>query len=492
MIMLDVLVIGAGPTGLLMAAECARFKMQCRIVDKSTGPALQSRALAIQPRTLELFDHLGIVDEFLAKGLKVRAANPFSGKERLARISFETLQSDYPFILSLEQSETERILIGYLSRLGVSVERETELMDIRQTSDKVVALLRDNRSGKEETVEAKWAVGCDGAHSAVRKAVGIPFAGKPFHNLFSLADVQIDWNFPHEEVFLFLNRGGLLGAIPMPGLNRYRLVYQSGRDPDFSLSGSAPTFQEVQSKVWETVGGEVTVSHPLWLADFHINSRLVKNYRKGRIFLAGDAAHIHSPAGGQGMNSGLQDAFNLAWKLADGRENILETYNLERRSWGKDLVLATRWATKLVTLRNPIAIALRNWAIAHLVPKFQPLLIRALSQTAIRYPKSIIASEKGHFAKGPKAGTRAPNAPVGHTDIYSLLRKTTGWHLLLFGEFGPVDFPGLAVHSIHDEKAKEIYGVEDRAAYLIRPDQTIAFRCLDRATLDKFLKAVRD
>src|SRR5579872_5687843 len=187
--MIDVLVLGAGPTGLLMAAECARHRMSCRNVDKGTGPAQQSRALAIQPRTLELFDHLGIVDQFLSKGLKVRAANPFSGKKRLARISFENLESDYPFILSLEQSETERILIDYLSSFAISIERGTELVDLRQSSEKVVATLRQTRSGTEETVEAKWAVGCDGAHSQVRKSIGIPFAGKPFQSLFSLADV---------------------------------------------------------------------------------------------------------------------------------------------------------------------------------------------------------------------------------------------------------------------------------------------------------------
>ncbi len=540
--MLDVLVIGAGPTGLLMAAECARRNLKCRIVDKDTGPAAQSRALAIQPRTLELFDLLGIVEEFLSKGLKVHAVNPYSGKNRLAHITFEKLASDYPFVLSLEQSETEKILTHYLSGFGISVERETEAVDLRQQPDRIVAILR--HLGKEEIVQAKWAVGCDGAHSLARKAIGVPFDGKPFHNLFSLADVRIDWDFPRDELFLFLDGDGILGAIPMPGQNRYRLVFQSGQEEHFQRSdipgvieksgigqgGSSdflagardiargkdrsedekyeakpmprqnrffnheryngPTLEEVQAKVWKKIGKEVRVSDPVWLADFHINSRLVKEYRKGKIFLAGDAAHIHSPAGGQGMNSGLQDAFNLAWKLADGREKLLDTYNLERRSWGRDLVRTTRWVTNLATLRNPAAIFLRNWAIAHFAPHSQSHLFRAISQTAIRYPKSIIASESGFFRNGPRSGTRAPNASAGQTDLYSLFRKTTGWHLLLFGDFETVEPSRFIIHRIDDPKAKEIYGVEDQAAYLIRPDQYIAFRCTNSQSLNNYLSSL--
>ena len=493
--MIDVLIVGAGPTGLLMAAEAARYKMKCRIVDKLAVPEKQSRALAIQPRTLELFNHLGIAEEFLAKGLKIIAANPISGKKRLARISFETLPSDYPFILSLEQSETERILTKYLSTFGILVERETELISLAQDSDRISASLLDLKSGKENRIEAKWAVGCDGAHSQVRKSIGVPFSGKPFPSLFSLADVQLDWNFPRDELFLFLDSAGLLGAIPMPGERRYRLVFQSKKrleieNEELLQTREGPTLREVQELVRKRVGDEVKVSNPVWLADFHINSRLVENYRKGRIFLAGDAAHIHSPAGGQGMNSGLQDVFNLAWKLADGREKLLDTYNLERRSWGKSLVRTTRRITNIATLHNSAAVFLRNWAIRHFAAKIERRLACAVAQIAIRYPKSLIACEKGFFTDGPKAGTRAPDAPAasaGKRSLYSLFRQTTGFHLLLFGDFPSFEYSGLAIHRIDDERAKSIYGVKDKAAYLIRPDQTIALRCLDLEPVEKHL-----
>ncbi len=304
--------------------------------------------------------------------------------------------------------------------------------------------------------------------------------------------MQLDWDFPRDELFLFLDREGILGAIPMPGERRYRLVFQSKQRPkiesqELLQTGEGPTLQEVQAIVRKRVGADVKISNPVWLADFHINSRLVRSYRKGRVFLAGDAAHIHSPAGGQGMNSGLQDVFNLAWKLADGREKLLDTYNLERRSWGKSLVRTTRRITIMATLHSSIAIFLRNWAIQHIMPKIEGRVACAVAQIAIRYPKSLIACEKGFFTDGPKAGTRAPNAPAGKIDLYSLFRQTTGFHLLLFGDFPSFEYSGLAIHRIQDERAESIYGVKDKAAYLIRPDQTIALRCLDLEPLEKYL-----
>ena len=302
--MIDVLVIGAGPTGLLMAAEAARFGLSCRIIEKNSAPLDKSRALAIQPRTLEIFDHLGIIDRFLAKGLKIHAANPFSYQKRLAHLPFDSLDSPYPFILSLEQTETEKILTDYLASFGVNIERECEFIDLSQDDECVTVSVRD-----KENIKAKWVVGCDGAHSLTRKLLDFKFEGEAFPTAFSLADVELAWKYPHDEFFAFLNPEGILGVIPMPGKNRFRLVFQLDR----VLEGD-PTLEDVQEKVNKSVGPGVVVSNPLWTANFHVNSRLVSSYRKGRVFLAGDAAHIHSPVGGQGMNSGLQDPYNLDWQ----------------------------------------------------------------------------------------------------------------------------------------------------------------------------------
>jgi 2-polyprenyl-6-methoxyphenol hydroxylase-like FAD-dependent oxidoreductase len=473
--MIDVLVIGAGPTGLMMAAEAARFGLSCRIIEKSLAPLTQSRALAIQPRTLEIFDHLGIVDRFLAKGLKIHAANPFSFLRRLAHLSLDSLDSPYPFILSLEQTETEKILTEYLSSFGIEIERGKELVDLKQEEDRVTAFLRE-----QESIEAKWVVGCDGAHSLTRKLLDFPFEGDAFPISFSLSDVELDWEYPQGEVFAFLNPEGILAAIPMPGQNRYRLVFQLEKPLERD-----PTLEDVQKKVNRSVGPGVVVSNPIWMANFNINSRLVKSYRKGRIFLAGDAAHIHSPVGGQGMNSGLQDAFNLGWKLALGKEGVLDTYTLERRSWGEALVKATRRFTKAGTLRNPLLVYLRNLFIRIAMPRLGGKLARAISQTSIQYPKSSIVHESGVFSGGPKAGMRAPNAPVGNTDLYAIMRKTKLPHVLFFGA-EKVETEGVVSVEIQDERAFKIYGVKKPSVYLIRPDQYVGYRSTH---LESFLNA---
>lgn len=472
--MIDLLVIGAGPTGLFMAAEAARHGLTCRIIDKSPSPSDKSKALAIQPRTLEIFDHLGIVDRFLSKGVKIRAVNPTSERQSLAHLSFVSLHSPFPFVLSLEQSETEKILADYLASFGLKVEREVEFLNLLQTEDCVQVTLLNR--GKEERVRTQWLTGCDGAHSAVRKALNLSFSGRAIPTIFSLVDVQIDWKYPHDELFLFLNPGGILGAIPMPGKNRYRLVFQSKEGIDL--------LNEAEEKLREYADRKASLSHPLWTANFHIHSRLVKSYQKGRVFLAGDAAHIHSPAGGQGMNSGLQDAFNLVWKFK--QPHLLPTYTLERRSWGKNLLRATRLATWAASLRNPLAIALRNWAIATFAPHLAERLTSTIAQLTIRYPKSPIAYESGCFSGGPHAGMRASNIPLfikgTKTDLFSLLRKTTRPHLLLFSSENISLVPEALPLFIQkgttdpDGTAHAIYGIKKPSAYLIRPDLYIAFR----------------
>ncbi len=484
--MLDVLVIGAGPTGLLMAAESVRYGMSCRIIDRSRVPAKQSRALAIQPRTLEIFAHLGIIDPFLAKGIKIHGGNPCSGKKRLAHFSFAALDSPYPFILSLEQSETEKILTEYLSSFAVPIEREVEFLDLVEEEDRVSATLRHLQSGKEEKVQAAWAVGCDGAHSQVRKCLGFSFSGKAFPAVLSLADVEIDWKYRNDEVYLFFNPDGILGFIPMPGKNRYRLVFQLERCLGLQGMGHGqigsekipdPTLEEVRDKVRRSIGEEISVSHPTWTANFQINSRLVESYQKGRVFLAGDAAHIHSPAGGQGMNSGLQDVFNLAWKLSTGDGDILQTYTLERRSWGESLIRTTRLVTWLATLRNPLGIFLRNLWIRMVVPLVEKKITRAVAQISIQYPKSCIVSESGTFHGGPKVGTRAPNGPMGSQgDLYTVLRKTSLPHLLLFEGAEVPPLCGIISLHVTDKRMKPIYGIKGPSAYLIRPDHVIGHR----------------
>lgn len=501
---LDVLIVGAGPSGLMMATELAAWGISFRIIDKAPAPTDKSKALAIQPRTLEIFDHIGIVDRFLEKGLRLKAANPISQKKRIARIPFESLDSPFNFILSLEQSKTEQLLIDHLRSLGVNIEREKELVRFEQTHEEVKATIRDNKTGKEETLQASWMIACDGAHSTIRKELELSFIGKTFSDVFSLADVHIDWDFPHDELFVYLEGKGVLAAVPLPEKNRYRLIFQlprcrealkrvSGKDQILdSKEIPDPTVEETQEILTKYHGTGAKIRDPEWMANFHINSRLTSKYRQGRIFLVGDAAHIHSPVGGQGMNTGIQDAFNLGWKLAfeirsKAKSDLLNTYEIERQSVGKALLKTTERATFIATLHNPAAIFLRNKIIVFLLgqKKIQQKLIRAISQIGIHYPKSSIVSNN--------CGMRAPNAPITvngkQTDLYSLWRGKRGYKLLLF-EMTPEIPERFEIHADHilyiTTIQREIvgattvidtcgevcaaYGIKKKGLCLIRPD----------------------
>ena len=444
---LEALIIGAGPSGLMMGARLAAQNVRCRVIEKASAPTNKSKAIVIQPRTLEIFDNIGIVDRFLENGLSIKAANQMSQKKLLARVSFEKLDSPFNFPLCLEQSKTEAFLSDHLNSLGVIVEREKEIIHFEQNEGHVIATIKNLRSGEEERVIADWLIGCDGAHSFVRKGLGLSFKGKVFSDIFSLADLHLHWDFPHDELFIFLESKGIMGVFPLPEKDRYRLIFQLPRCRNALKKQSSeealintqaipdPTVEEAQQIINEYVGKNIVVKDPKWLINFHINSRLISHYGQGRVFLVGDAAHIHSPVGGQGMNTGLQDAFNLAWKLASvihskSHYSLLNTYEKERQSVGKKLLKATERASRIVTLHNTFLLFLRNTIIRTLI-KQKSILKRvtiAISQLGIRYPKSEIVSARG--------GMRAPNAHIEHnqqrTDLFSLWRGTNGYKVLLF------------------------------------------------------------
>ncbi len=502
---MDVLIVGAGPTGLMMAAEMARYGLSCRLIDKGLTYRDETRAVGIQPRTMEIFGHIGIEKPFLEEGLQVSAANPMCNGERLAHISFEGLESPYPFILTLEQQKTEKHLADYAASQGIQVEKGIELVQLRQNREGIEAELVHAKTGEREQVKSRWLIGCDGAHSTVRSLVGLPFEGEAFADVFSLADVHVEWPYPHAEFHAFLNAKGVLAAIPLKEKNRFRLIFQLVRCRDLLKSNRSipsgqisketipePTLKEVEDLLKTYVGPDVKVSNPVWMANFHINSRMTGTYRKGSVFLAGDAAHIHSPIGAQGMNTGIQDAFNLAWKLAYVQQGkapaeLLDTYNLERHAVGAALLNATEKATFMATLHAPVAIWIRNWVIRILgsIPSFCRFLPRLLSQTAIQYPKSAFVVDRNPFHRGPKAGVRAPNGLLSGHDLYSLIKETKKIHVLLFCGPEKQDYSSLAsqlksdcieVVLIEDQHMHEIYEVDRPAAYVLRPDTYIGYR----------------
>lgn len=429
-----VLVVGAGPVGLAMASELARLGVTVRIVDKSAARSDKSKALVVWTRTLELMRVMGCVDAFTAAGLRATHAVMRSGTRRLAAIGFDRLESPYPYGLLLPQSETERLLEAHLNELGVQVERETELVAFEADPAGVTCTLR-HAGGDDESLRTDWLAGCDGAHSTVRHTLDLGFEGEAEPNDWLLADVHLEGSAREDEVAVFLHRRGVLALFPMGG-RRFRVIADRGLRA--AAPAGEPILDDVQAVLDERGTGGLHARDPVWLSHFGINERMVRDYRAGRVFLAGDAAHIHSPAGGQGMNTGMQDAVNLAWKLAlvcrglaDARSPLLASYGSERSAVARRVLSGAAALTRMGTLRNPLLQALRN-AILPLATRL-PALRRAIASTLgeldIAYADSVLSRRvPGASRHGGRPGDRVPDQPVRTQDgetamLYERLRS---------------------------------------------------------------------
>ncbi len=416
---LGILIVGAGPVGLTMAAFLRQQGLAPRIVDKAPHASDRSKALVIWPRSLEMLDNLGVVDRFQAAGRHPKAAR-FHGNGKLLLeipIGEGPGGTAFPGPLVLAQSETERLLTEHLREVGVPVERPVELLRFAESGAGVDATLR-HADGREEAVRCDYLVGCDGAHSAVRHGLGVTFTGQAEPDDFLLADCRID-GIPRDVLSFYWHPQGVLGFFPF-GDGRSRVIADLGSASEGKPRD--PTLEEVQAIVDARGPGGIRLSDPVWLSAFRINERKVADYRKGRCFLTGDAAHIHSPAGGQGMNTGMQDAWNLAWKLAlvesgRARPSLLDSYTPERGAVG-ELVLrnATRM-TRLVTIRNPIFRVVRNTVVGLVgrVPAFRRNLFNGLTELAIHYPDSPLNGESSAVpwaAGGIKPGDRVPDGTL--------------------------------------------------------------------------------
>jgi 2-polyprenyl-6-methoxyphenol hydroxylase-like FAD-dependent oxidoreductase len=406
--MIDVLVAGAGPCGLMMGSELRRRGVHARVIDKAATPTTQSRAIGVHARTLEILSDLGGADDLVARGMKVKGAAMRSGTQLLASVDFSGLDTRFPYILCVSQVETEAVLASLLTKHGGSVERTKELATLEQDDDGVTARLADG-----ETIRARFVVGCDGAHSAVRHAIGASFEGHAYPETFVLADVKIMGDFPEEArdvVATWFHEEGVVAVFPLRG-ERGRLIVTHGE-----ALGDAPTAAGLSALVTKRVGRDVRLEDATWIAPFKIHCRQVGAYRDRRVFLAGDAAHIHSPVGGQGMNTGLQDAHNLAWKLAlvcqrAADESILDSYQEERHVIAKSVLTQTDFATKAGTLTGLLA-PLRN-QVMRFVAGFEPVrrqIAHEASELRVGYPKSPIVEE--HGKPRVRAGARLPDELV--------------------------------------------------------------------------------
>jgi 2-polyprenyl-6-methoxyphenol hydroxylase-like FAD-dependent oxidoreductase len=409
----NVLIAGAGPVGLTMANELTRYGISVRIVDKSAERTDKSKALVLWSRTLELFDHAGYVKPFLAAGMPAHGAQMSNGKDVIARVSLDDIDSPYPYALMIPQSDTERILEEQLANRGVKVERTVSLESFTEQGNQVQAVLR-KANGESETLVADWLIGCDGAHSTVRHGLGLAFDGTTLPSDWYLADGMISGLEPQDRLHIFWHKDGILAFFPI-GAGRWRVIADLEPAKDGSHHAD-PTLQEVQSLIALRGTQGIVIKDPYWLAAFHINERKVSHYGRGRAFLAGDAAHIHSPAGGQGMNTGMQDAFNLSWKLSlviggVAKPSLLDSYSVERSAVGDMVLRNAGRMTDAAIVRNPVLQGIRNTVVKFALgfPQISHRVGDLLSELNIGYPNSPLTVEGAHRAHGTKPGARWPD-----------------------------------------------------------------------------------
>ncbi len=413
---IEALVVGAGPVGLMMALQLNRYGIPCRLVDRAAQRTDQSRALAVWSRTLEMLEPLGLADRLVATGIRGRGVAVHNQSRRLFEIDLSGLPSRFNFTLLVPQSETERILEEGLQARGLAIERQTACAEVSVRRDGADVVLQGPDDLREE-VACRWLIACDGAHSIIRHALAAPFEGRALETVLALADVTVAGPVSKDQLSIYWTRGGMVAFFPIaPPL--YRVVV----DTPLGDPGTPPTLAHFQQLLLERGLSQLTISDPRWTSNFRVHERKVASYRYGPVFLAGDAAHVHSPAGGQGMNTGLQDACNLGWKLAQAirtpacAENLLDSYSLERGHVGRQVLQASGFMTAMTTLREPWEQALRN-AAAQVVmrTRIRRKAVLQLSELSVNYRK--IAPNRmslGLICK-VRAGDRVPDVsmPVG-------------------------------------------------------------------------------
>jgi 2-polyprenyl-6-methoxyphenol hydroxylase-like FAD-dependent oxidoreductase len=480
----DVLIVGAGPTGLVLALWLTKLGVNVRVVDKTAEPGTTSRALAVQARTLELYRQLDLTEAVVAAGHQVPAVNLWVKGEAAARLGFETVGSGltpYPFLHIFPQDQHERLLIERLQALGVAVERKTELIRFVEEKDRIVARLR-GPDGQEVDCEADYITGCDGARSIVRETIGTGFPGGTYRQIFYVADVEADGPALNGELHVDLDEADFLGVFPLAGQGRARLI-GTVRDERADRADTL-TFKDISDRAINHL--KVGVKNVNWFSTYHVHHRVTEHFRKGRAFLLGDAAHIHSPAGGQGMNTGIGDAINLAWKLAAvlaGRAHdaLLDSYEAERIGFARRLVATTDRVFSFATAEGRIADILRTRVAPALFPMavafdaVREYLFRTVSQIMLNYRRGPLSRGAAGHVHG---GDRLPWAPVGESDNFGSL-ATMDWQVHVYGSARTELAAWCAAHNVPLQKFDwrteyEAAGLARDALYLLRPDTYVA------------------
>jgi 2-polyprenyl-6-methoxyphenol hydroxylase-like FAD-dependent oxidoreductase len=521
----DVVIVGAGPTGLTLAAQLHRFGAGVRIVDRQLDRVRESRALAMQPRTLEVLRGLGIVETLIERGndavqLRIHAGERIVG---IRLFDFGLEDTAFPFLLFVSQAQTEAILNEHLAARGLPVERGVELIGFSAGSEEVACTLR-RADGGTEHLRCRYLVGCDGAHSTVREGAGIAFEGGTYPQTFVLADLEVDGELERGAAHAFLGDEGVLLLFPLGTPATWRIV---GMRPSAERARAHDqetqplTLAELQRICDRFTGGSLRLRDAVWLTYFRLHHRQAARYRSGRVFVAGDSAHVHSPAGAQGMNTGIQDAWNLGWKLALAARGIadpalLDSYESERLPVGRFVLRFTDRAFSVATTDSTFIRLMRTQIVPRLLPLFLRIRtgrafgFRTLSQLAIRYRHSSAVQEgPGAPRAGQRAGDRLPDARIVRDGRESWLHQALtapAFHLLLCGPASgwPDDRVAamrerhgalLEVHRLTSAQAApgilfdpsgEVLarlGVVEAAQYLVRPDGHIGYRSGGTATL---------
>ena len=499
----QVLICGAGPAGLVLALWLTRFNVRVRIIDKTAEPGTTSRALGVQARTLEFYSQVGLAQTLVERGLEFAVANLWTRGKSAARAAFGEMGkglSPFPYMLIFPQDEHERVLIERLTAEGITVERQTELLGFEDDGTRVRARLK-GPDGTEDVCKAEYLAGCDGARSTVRDALGVGFPGGTYAHLFYVADVQGSGPVINGELHVALDDNDFLAAFPMKGPGRARLI---GTVQAPEGQHEALAWQDVSKRLLERL--RINVERVNWFSTYHVHHRVAGRFRQGRAFLLGDAGHIHSPVGAQGMNTGISDAVNLAWKLAavvQGRASppLLDTYEPERIAFARRLVATTDRAFTAVTSPSRLARLIRVQVVPRLLPvlarsrTFRRFMFRTVSQTAVHYRSSSLSEGRAGRLRG---GDRPPWVTVdepseGMTDNFAPL-TSLDWQVHVYGEPTPELVEacrkrGLALHTFPWRSTMRRSGLRQDAVYLIRPDGYIGLADTDAspAKLENYL-----
>lgn len=492
----DVIIIGAGPTGLSLACQFVRYGVDFVIIDRNETITPHSKAIGVQARTLEIYEQIGLADKLIEEGAIAGKVRMVVGGEVRGEVSFSEIgkgMSPYPFVLIVEQGKHEKILHDFIKASGKDVLWNTELESLTQDESGVTANIK-TADDETETIEAKFLVGCDGAKSPVRQALGLTFEGSTFERMYYVADVQIDWKFSHDAGHGFLLKNSMLAFFPMTGENQWRIV---GTFPEeFAKDEGDVLYEEIEERIKQDAELDLDITKVNWFSTYKVHTRRVNKFSEGKCFLAGDSAHVHTPAGAQGMNTGIQDGYNLAWKIwlvlkgkADAVK-ILETYDDERLENAKNLVETTDRMFALAV--SP------KWYISYLRTHIFPYIARfafsidavkkfafpRVSQIGINYRHSSMSKHAGDENFKVKAGDRMPYFLIDGKSIYNRLNQPK-FHLLVFaaGQNGHqemkevenryadwVDLYNIPLNS----QVSDIFGANKSFSVLLRPDNHIA------------------